>query len=722
MGLFDWLFRRKPPRRESEASAGSTDARGRVDRERSAADPARCPQCGTTARQTRTDGRCVACGELLPEGLRAPAPASPPREEAGIPRRAKPPRPEHVQQLGDSPMVTFQQGDTQVIMDRDAFDYVYGGADGPDPAQRDLDGLWPKVTRVCVLEGAMFRGRAMGGPVLIDSCDPGAIRELAGCLQIVEDPATFGHCHCLGGPTIELYAGPEHVATIGLQHGRAIRWERWYHDAQLRAGDRLTRWLHTRGVDPARLEAIYQRGNNFLFAEPGALSGRQQEAQRLAVQAQELAREGNLGEALRLCTRAVELDTDRAEAYALRGQVHYHAGRLPEAVADCSAAIDRGFRHAEVYFIRAVALDHAGRVEEALADCSMALHLNPEHAGAYNSRGLIHGRRGRLDEALGDFSEAIRLAPEWFLPYLHRAQLAHGRGQLDPALADYDRAIELVEEAPPERPATDGDPMAALVYCRRGDARYDLFREEEAEADFAEAGRHHPAAAAGYLGDMWLRRGNVGRALESFDRLVQLRPEDAQGYLGRGLAQEARGELEQAAADYSTAIRLQPEGGASYVLRARVRHQQGRADDALADLSEHLRLNPDDAPAYLFRSGLHKERKAFAEALEDLNAAHRVAPDDPQVCNNLAWLLATCADAQLRDGTRAVALARQACQATEWQHPFCLGTLGAALAETGAFDEAIRWQTEALDLYPESEKAAGRERLDLYRAGRPYRE
>jgi tetratricopeptide (TPR) repeat protein len=617
-------------------------------------------------------------------------------------------------------MVAFLQGNMQVVMDRDAFDYTYGDANGPDPAQRDFDALLPRVTRVCVLEGAMFQGRPLGGRVLIDTRDAGTVRELISCLRIVEDPRTFGHCQCLGGPTMELYAGPEHVATIGLQHGRAIRWNQWYHDAQLQDGDRLTRWLHGQGVKPAELEAIYQRGNNFLFAESRALSTRQKEAQQLCAQAQERAQEGKLAEALQFCTRALELDSEQAEAHALRGQVHYHAGCLPQAAADCSAAIGRGLRHAEVFFIRAVALDGAGRAEEALADCSMALHLNPEHAGAYNYRGLLRGRLNRLDEALGDFAQAIRLAPNWFLPYLHRAQLAHSRGQLDSALADYDRAVELVKEASPDRPAAD--PTVALVYCRRGDARYDLFREEEAEADFAEARRQHPAAAASYLGEMWLRRNNSGPAVEAFAQLVQLRPEDAQGYIGRGLALEARGELEQAGADFSTAIRLQPEGGAGYLLRARVHHRQGRIDEALTDLSEHLRFHPNEPMAYLFRSSLHKERKDLPAALEDLNAAHRAAPDDPQVCNNLAWMLATCADAQLRDGSRAVALARQACQTTDWKQPFCLGTLGAALAETGAFDEASRWQTKALELYPEEEKAAGRARLELYKAGQPYHE
>ena len=619
-------------------------------------------------------------------------------------------------------MVAFHEGDMQMIMDWDAFDYLYGDADGPDPAQRDLDALLPGVTRVCVLEGVMFRGRAVGGRVLFDSRDAEAIRELASCLQIVEDPGTFDHCCCLGGPTMELYAGLEHVATIGLQHGRAIRWKQWLHDAQLQDGNRLTRWLEDHGIDRARLEAIYGRGDNFVLDDPSAAFGREQKARQLRARAQEQAEQGKLADALQLCTQAIELDPDHPGAHALRGQVHFHSGRLQEAAADFSAAIDNGLRYAEIYFLRAIVSDRAGRLEEAMADCSMALHLNPEHAAAVNCRGLVRSRLNQLDEARGDFSEAIRLEPKWFAPYLHRGQLAHNRGQLDLALADYDRAVELVKEVPRELPDAEGDPNLALVYCRRGDARRDQFRDEDAEADFAEARYHHPAAAASYLGDMWLRRHEFGRAVEVFTQLIQLHPEDARGYLGRALAEESAGDLEQAEADYSTAIRLQTDNATCYWLRAGLRHSQNRSDDAVGDLSEFLRLRPNDPMALLFRSSLHKKREDLSAAIDDLNAAHRAAPNNPDVCNNLAWMLATCADAQLRDGPRAVALARQACEATDWKHSFCLGTLGAALAETGNFDEAIHWQTEALDLYPEEEKAAGWARLELYHAGQPYRE
>jgi tetratricopeptide (TPR) repeat protein len=711
MGLLDWLFGRKP----------SGDAGHPINPRRSKTNQEACPQCGTTLRQTRTDGRCVACGMQLSKGLEGAPSASTPRAASQASPRTKPPRPSNVQQLGNSPMVSFDHGGMTMIMDLDAFDYTYGDATGPDPTQTDLDALLPQVTRVCVLEGPMFRGSAMSSKVLLDLHDAEVIRALTGCLRIVEDPQTFGHCHCLGGPTMELYAGCQLAATIGLQHGQAIRWKQWHHDARLQDGDRLTRWLQEHGIDPVELQRIYQRGGNIFETEVEASTERQKQARQLASEAQERAQAGAIDEALQLCNQALALDPEPMEPQALRGEIYYHLGRLSEAATDCSAVIDRGFRHAQTYFVRAIALDSMQRTEEALADCSMALHLDPEHAGAYNSRGLMRGRLGQLEQAAADFSEALRLAPKWFLPYFHRAQTYHAQHP-NQALADYDQAISLLKEATPSEAGSDRNPALTLVYCRRGDAYYDLFREDEAEADFAEARSHDPASAAGYLGDIWLRRNKFELAKQEYSQLIELMPQDGRGFIGRGTAHEALGDLEEASADYSEAIRLQPTVGLGYGLRARVRHRQGRTDDALADLSQQLRHQPEDAMAYLFRSALHKESGALKAALDDLNAAYKAAPDHPLVRNNLAWMLATCSDGQLRDGSRAVTLARQACQATDWQNPFCMGTLGAAFAETGVFEEASRWQKEALTLYPEQEKAAGLARLELYQAGLPYRE
>lgn len=93
-------------------------------------------------------------------------------------------------------------------------------------------------------------------------------------------------------------------------------------------------------------------------------------------------------------------------------------------------------------------------------------------------------------------------------------------------------------------------------------------------------------------------------------------------------------------------------------------------------------------------------------------------------CDALARLLATCPDDKARDGKRAVEYATTACERTGWKDPMYLDTLAAAYAEAGQFEEAVRYQTRALEdptLKGDLRKAA-RQRLELYRQKKPFRD
>jgi hypothetical protein len=92
--------------------------------------------------------------------------------------------------------------------------------------------------------------------------------------------------------------------------------------------------------------------------------------------------------------------------------------------------------------------------------------------------------------------------------------------------------------------------------------------------------------------------------------------------------------------------------------------------------------------------------------------------------NNLAWLLATCPNAEFRDGNHAVMLAKHACEITRWKVSTFIGTLGAAYAEAGLMPEAITMQKKALESpkYRQVYGEASALRLQLYEAGQPYRD
>jgi tetratricopeptide (TPR) repeat protein len=116
----------------------------------------------------------------------------------------------------------------------------------------------------------------------------------------------------------------------------------------------------------------------------------------------------------------------------------------------------------------------------------------------------------------------------------------------------------------------------------------------------------------------------------------------------------------------------------------------------------------------------------FAGAIASYHRALHSHRDSPDLLNNLAWLLATCPKASMRNGPEAAALAERACQLTHYRETFFIGTLGAAYAEAGRFDDAIWMAQKACALASESGDQdllkRNQELLALYQKHQPYHE
>jgi hypothetical protein len=85
-------------------------------------------------------------------------------------------------------------------------------------------------------------------------------------------------------------------------------------------------------------------------------------------------------------------------------------------------------------------------------------------------------------------------------------------------------------------------------------------------------------------------------------------------------------------------------------------------------------------------------------------------------------VLATSPDDKLRDGKRAIELARLACEVTEFKQAHILSTLAAGYAETGDFDTAITWSEKAVELGTGETKGQLAKELESYQAKQPWRE
>jgi Flp pilus assembly protein TadD len=115
-----------------------------------------------------------------------------------------------------------------------------------------------------------------------------------------------------------------------------------------------------------------------------------------------------------------------------------------------------------------------------------------------------------------------------------------------------------------------------------------------------------------------------------------------------------------------------------------------------------------------------------SEAIVEYRQALRLKPNWPLPLSRLAWTLATCRDANIRNGGEAVQLGERLGQATGYQQAESLDILAAAYAEAGRFSDAIRSAEQALALANTARQTnlapRIRERLDLYQAGHPYHE
>ena len=311
----------------------------------------------------------------------------------GKQRRTPPraPRPKVLSGLDDnSPQVVVEMGNAVMVMDREQFDYMYGENSAPNPTQRDLDQLLPKVTRVRALASGMFRGQAMSSEAVLDTSDAQALTDFRKTLRIAEDRRTFSHCSCLGGPTLELFSGPELLATIGLQHGQAMRWKQWKHDAKLCNGQILNDWLTRYGIEPTFLDVLLNNQYDAVGMMPLGLrrsgsSPLSRAEQRIRLVELARVRSGDLEAALADFGEAIRLAPEWGLPYLNRGQAHVARKDLDAAIAD----YDRVISH----------LDRPGsQVDHRLG------------AAAYANRSQVYRLKGNEARAAADLQEAERLA------------------------------------------------------------------------------------------------------------------------------------------------------------------------------------------------------------------------------------------------------------------------------------------------------------------------
>jgi len=407
--------------------------------------------------------------------------------------------------------------------------------------------------------------------------------------------------------------------------------------------------------------------------------------------------QANTNAALAHYTRAVELETrlveqegqnERANHLAMglnsRGNCFLMQKKYDEAVRDFTKAVGIQTRLVE------------GAGQTALAD---------ELAVSCANRGNAFLVLGKPDAAIGDFAKAIEiqtmliekrgqteLAAELAMSHNHQGSAFLAQGKLDAAIEHYDNAITI---------------LTRLV-------------EKEGRSELTgELSRSH-----NNRGVVHRAQGKLDAALEDFGKAVEMATqviEKRKGGEWRLVHEEGRvGRRAQVRLDVAMAC---AEKSIDALMRPRI-VEQGRPRELPVVLALSLK---NRGHVLLVKGNPRAALRDFTKAVEIYAKLVRqdgqsdLALEFARSLVPIAWISATSPDDSLRDGNKAMQCALTACGLSEWQNAVAIESLAAACAETQNFTEAVKWQENAIKLAPNQSKAELGIRLELYKAGKPFR-
>ena len=198
--------------------------------------------------------------------------------------------------------------------------------------------------------------------------------------------------------------------------------------------------------------------------------------------------------------------------------------------------------------------------------------------------------------------------------------------------------------------------------------------------------------------------GDNDGALATWKKALELDPNDARANNGIGASLSHAGHSEDALTYFRKAIQINPNYFEAYYNLGLELGKRNQLEEAIDAWLNAVRIRPSFAAGHENLGYSFYLEGKFADSLAHLELVLRDEPERVSVLNLGASLLATCPDASVRSGSKAIILAERARKLTAGKDASILDTLSAAYAEAGRFPQAIETEQQAVALAVEQGK------------------
>lgn len=427
-------------------------------------------------------------------------------------------------------------------------------------------------------------------------------------------------------------------------------------------------------------------------------------------------------EALQSLRSAIESDPGLVEAHLLIARLNLlPEGDLEEARRSAGRAVELLANdpkaQSNAYLVRALC---QAEDEARKADFDLAVQADPASSEARQARALNRLRTEDVAGAVEDFTVVFKQDPT-------NQAVAQVIVEQLVSLGRTEDALELLGEAIEASPSEGLHRLRGLIYRAEG-------KEDEALAEFGKALELQPKDAISLLqrAEISLGRGDVKAAKGDLEQAIRVEPRVADSVAAvrvRCYIAVEEGRLADAINDMSLIVQASSDDPFWKLQLASLYVQDNRPRKAIELTTEILQADPDNTSALRSRADTLLGLGQHAEAIRDYDRAIELGVDNPAlrsgILNNLAWVLATSTQDGLRNGSRSVQLGKEAAELTEFKEPHILSTLAAAYAETGDFDEAVKWSGKAVELARElghDQLEQLEQELQSFKDKKPWRE
>lgn len=419
-------------------------------------------------------------------------------------------------------------------------------------------------------------------------------------------------------------------------------------------------------------------------------------------------------QALERLEKTVELKPENSEAWLMIAKFQLLDGGDKDAAGEAVAKAlensgdDLG-QQAETLILRS---QTSKDKDQKWADINKALEVDPANQMGLRIRGQMYVVDKKYDEAIEDFTELARLRRNEPLELLLLANGLKAEGEDEAALKAVSRAIEINEDLP-------------SAYSLRASLYREMEKDEEALADVARAIELNPKDIEGLRtrARLFYQMEKFEDALKDVEKILTFQDGDVDAMFLRSLIYAGMEDFDAAIEEMEFLVREIPGEPMLRNALAGIYMTAEKHEKAIELYNETLEEDPDDQQAMAGRADAKLNAGMHVEAVDDYEAALKIDEEDDHVLNNLAWLLCTSTFDEVRDGKRAVELATRAAEVTEFKQAHVLSTLAAAYAESGDFENAIKWSEKSVEIADEGrQKKDLQKELELFKAGKPVRE